>query len=287
MGNFGETNVLRQFFCVAILTALIGPALAQSGDWASDEFSRARLIAAEDSVGPEGTLTLGLEIELAPGWKTYWRSPGEGGLPPAFDWSPSNNVTAGVVSWPQPHRATTYGLDNFVYTERVILPITAQVDNPAEAANLHLHLDYAVCSDLCVPVRAELALRLPSRDGAQGAHGAAIKAALAQVPVMAGEASDVSIISAKPVVEGEKSFLDLHTRGYPAEEPSADIFIEAGYDFLFGRPEVTRLSGMDDYYRIRLPITYGTADKLSGQSISITLAGPKPVESTVKVGPVS
>ncbi|MBT5374174.1 MAG: hypothetical protein HOL06_05885 [Rhodospirillaceae bacterium] len=82
--------------------------------WAGEAESRVRLIAAQTGVGDGKTLKLGFQFSLQPGWKIYWRSPGDAGLPPEFDWSGSENLAATEVLWPAPKRYSAYGLDSII-----------------------------------------------------------------------------------------------------------------------------------------------------------------------------
>ena len=93
------------------------------GPWTGDEQARVRLIAA--GVGADGRLAAGIEIMLEPGWRTYWRTPGAAGIPPAIDFSASANLGAVEVSFPLPERHDDgYGVSN-VYEDGVLLPFTA------------------------------------------------------------------------------------------------------------------------------------------------------------------
>lgn len=132
--------------------------------WQSTPYGRTRLIAAMDGVGPSAqTLAFGWQLELADGWKTYWRSPGEAGLPPRFQWRKSGNIAALTVAWPMPERYSLYGYDTAVYRGEVVLPLTAALQQPGKPATLKLAVDYMVCKDVCVPLQASYALSLPAK----------------------------------------------------------------------------------------------------------------------------
>ena len=77
---------------VAWMLADLSTARAAAGPWAENAHSRVRLIAASEAVGEQGEVLLGLQFELQPGWKTYWRAPGDAGYPPKVDWSASANL---------------------------------------------------------------------------------------------------------------------------------------------------------------------------------------------------
>ena len=103
--------------------------LAASTDAYENTSISARLISVENGVAPNsGTLSLGLDIQLAEGWKAYWRSPGEVGLPPDVSWDGSENLASAQMLWPAPERFTAFGIENFGYKDRVVLPIQAVLE---------------------------------------------------------------------------------------------------------------------------------------------------------------
>ena len=81
------------------------------------------MLAASDRAGQAGEVHLGLQFRLDPGWKIYWRSPGDAGFPPSLDWQGSENLAEAAIQWPVPHRFTLFGLQTFGYGGEVVLPI--------------------------------------------------------------------------------------------------------------------------------------------------------------------
>ncbi len=124
----------------------------------------------------DGSRTAAVELVLEPGWKTYWRSPGDSGLPPAFDWDGSDNLADVTFHWPAPQAIRSGGTLTMGYHDRLVLPFTATPTDPARPVALNAAIDLGLCEKICVPAH----LRLSS----QGAGGpdAAITAALADVP---------------------------------------------------------------------------------------------------------
>ena len=122
----------------------------------------------------------GVEIRLKEGWKTYWRYPGDSGVPPVLDFSKSQNVKAVTVRYPAPTRFSDGGGGNSIgYMGVVILPLHVVAQDASKPVTLNLKLDYAVCEKLCVPVEAKLELMLT---GAETVNEAALNAAEARVP---------------------------------------------------------------------------------------------------------
>jgi DsbC/DsbD-like thiol-disulfide interchange protein len=124
-------------------------------------------------------LRAGIEIKLDTGWHTYWRDPGDSGVPPTFDFSGSDNVKSATVLWPAPERFSDgAGGTSVGYVGRVVLPVEVAPEDPAKQSLLHLKLGYAVCGNLCIPAEAKLQLALNGK----GAEDAAIEKAETRVP---------------------------------------------------------------------------------------------------------
>jgi DsbC/DsbD-like thiol-disulfide interchange protein len=154
---------------------------ADASPWVDDVQSAARVIAgrAQDESG-QRVLRAGVQIKLQPGWKTYWRYPGDSGIPPSFDFSASENVKTVTVWYPAPMRfADGAGGHSIGYQDNVILPLHIVPRDAAKPVTLRLKLDYAACEKLCLPVSASLQLEVT---GGESAHEAALAAAEAQVP---------------------------------------------------------------------------------------------------------
>jgi DsbC/DsbD-like thiol-disulfide interchange protein len=125
--------------------------------WQRDAHSAVRLLAGSRS----GTVLLGgVAIQLQPGWHTYWRTPGDSGVPPRFDFSKSDNVEAVTVLWPAPHKFDDgAGGTSLGYLKQIVLPLRIVAKNADKPVTLRASINYAVCEKLCIPVdsNAELA----------------------------------------------------------------------------------------------------------------------------------
>lgn len=156
---------------VLALAAVGGPACAASSDApkaSADDFASPPARSAASSArllsgGPQvrGPYRAGVEIELDPGTITYWRSPGEAGAPPAFDFSASVNVATVDVVYPAPKRIEEQGVFVAGYDSRVIFPLKVTPRDPAAPVRLSLSLNYSACGKICLPARAALSLVLP------------------------------------------------------------------------------------------------------------------------------
>jgi suppressor for copper-sensitivity B len=172
---------------IAALPAAGGTAaLAAGSDWVRTEQTALRLIAAVDGVGDSRTVTLGLQFHLKPGWKIYWRAPGDAGFPPAVDWSGSTNLGGTQILWPAPHRFDVSGLSNIGYKGDVVLPVQATLSEAGKPLSIKARVDYLTCDDVCIPYTATLALDLPASAAAPSGEAPLVSAAVAAVPRAAG-----------------------------------------------------------------------------------------------------
>jgi DsbC/DsbD-like thiol-disulfide interchange protein len=142
------------------------PAGAQDASaWQSEAHTAARLIAGALVDSSDATFVrAGVEIRLDPGWKTYWRYPGDTGVPPTFDFAGSENVKSAIVQWPAPEQFSDgAGGHSIGYTGDVILPLKVIPTVASQPSTLHVKLNYAVCGTLCVPAQAILRLALTGK----------------------------------------------------------------------------------------------------------------------------
>lgn len=164
---------------VAALFAAGGPGRAQI---AVDPY---RLSVLPGWRGADGVHVAALELRLAPGWNTYWRSPGEVGIPPQFDWRRSRNLKGVEIVWPAPRVIEKFGARAIGYTDVVILPLRVLPDRAGRDVVLNGQIGIGVCREVCLPVDLKVSLRLPA---AAGARDPRIVAALLSQPVPAAEA---------------------------------------------------------------------------------------------------
>jgi len=198
-------SMLRLIAPLAVATLIWLPGITSApaqdaSNWDTRAHTASRLIAGaaskshesknhgsknHESNSPDGKsgdgafLRAGIEIKLEPGWQTYWRDPGDSGAPPKFDFSASENVKSVSVLWPAPQRFPDGAGGNSIgYLNHVILPLHVVPTDDAKRTALRLKLDYDICSNICIPVEANLALRLSG----DGAEDAAIERAEIRVP---------------------------------------------------------------------------------------------------------
>ncbi|MGR3398073.1 MAG: protein-disulfide reductase DsbD domain-containing protein [Paracoccus sp. (in: a-proteobacteria)] len=103
-----------------------------------------------------GNRLAALELELEPGWKTYWRSPGDTGLPPQFDWQESGNLAGVTLHWPAPQPIRSGDTLEMGYHDRLVLPVTARPLVAGEPVDLRVQVELGLCHDICVPGHLDL-----------------------------------------------------------------------------------------------------------------------------------
>jgi DsbC/DsbD-like thiol-disulfide interchange protein len=157
------------------------PARAQDASaWQKEAHAATRLLAGTAFKTADVTaLRAGIEITLDSGWKTYWRYPGDSGVPPSFDFTGSDNMKSAQVEFPAPERFSDEAGGNSIgYMGDVILPLRVVPVDANRPVALHVKVNYAACGTLCVPTQATLDLTLTGH----GADEATLKKAEQQVP---------------------------------------------------------------------------------------------------------
>lgn len=198
------------------------------------------LITAENWVAPGASaISGGLSLSLVDGWKTYWRSPGEVGLPPEINFAGSENVASVEMLWPAPHRFTAFGIQNFGYSGDVVLPLSIQLETPGEPATLQANVNLLVCSDVCVPLNFDLTIELPGI-GVGGADAIDLSSAEQIARYAARVPSEVPtnfVSDIEAYVDENAQTLTVFSRGGDVFQ-APDIFPEmAGYT-AFGEPDI-------------------------------------------------
>jgi len=207
----------------------------------------------------------GVLVELAPGWKTYWRMPGDSGVPPDFTWTASQPARI-EVGYPTPARHADKSGEAVGYDREVLFPVTVTPDKPGNI-DLKLDLFFGVCKDICIPAQASASVSLgtSARDPLGSLRVDTARAAL-PTPGDAVTAAEVVMHDGKPALQ-----LTL-------KERPEDIFVESTTSAYFRAPVFS-----DDGRQALLPIgSLGDVSKLKGQALTITyLTGGKGHEQTL------
>jgi DsbC/DsbD-like thiol-disulfide interchange protein len=213
---------------VLMLIASASPAAASSSDWYAVEGGGIRLVTAGQA-DASGLIRGVLEIALKPGWKTYWRDPGDAGVPPTVDVAPSTNISAATLEYPPPQRFN----DGFAvwagYKEPVSLPVTFAAAKPGEPALIEADVFLGICETICIPVQARLSVD-PAADPDNQEDAAQVEAAFASLPEPARPDFGVTFI------HGQSGELLVQAH-IPGDPEGAEFFIAASDGYMFGTPE--------------------------------------------------
>jgi DsbC/DsbD-like thiol-disulfide interchange protein len=214
---------------VALLIVIIAlPAAAWTSAWAADAspwdgdtHAGLRLIAGSRT--NDATARAGIEIKLAPGWKTYWRYPGDSGVPPRFDFAGSQNVKSIEILWPAPHRFSDESGITIGYKDDVIFPLRIVPQDAAKPVLLRLKADYAVCEKVCIPAEGRAELMLDGRRSELDQHLAAFEA-LVPKRAKLGDGAPLAVRAVRRDTSGNRPrvIVDVAT---PGNAP-ADLFAE-------------------------------------------------------------
>lgn len=255
---------------VALLSLLVAsPVVAAATDWQElAPGAKARLISSNAATA-DGKVRVGLEIDMPPELKTYWRIPGETGIPTTFDFSRSEGVSDHSVHWPYPVIEATPDYTDFVYRGPTVIPIDLSTDGGSLTVDLDLIL--GICSDICVPAQASFSLpvSLAKSDPGQELR---IEQAVSLTPLAAPDDAVVGPVS----LDGEALSVVLHS---PDIDPASVIAATADPGVLFGAPQKSPDNGI-----VILPLLGGDGQTLVGQPIEITYmtpAGPYWVEREI------
>jgi DsbC/DsbD-like thiol-disulfide interchange protein len=269
--------VLASLLAASAGLALASPAVAAVGDWGQGQRAQARLLAS--GVDADGRLSAAVEIVLPGGWRTYWRNPGDAGVPPVIDLSASRNVANPMVDFPVPVREDEGDdvVDN-VYRDRVVLPISAVVPDRKRPAELSIDLKLGVCQEVCVPdeVTASLTIDPGATDAAAGAAIATARAAVPGAPVPGTFALDK--VTREGGTDGHPVF---RFEGVVPDAARALLFIEAPEGWAPYTPEFQaddsgRASYLVKFSRLGSPVP------IAGAKFRVTISsGKRAIDQTL------
>lgn len=244
------------------LTCAASPAIAQT---MPEDVAEVSLLPGWRT--ERGTHMAALRIDLAPGWKTYWRSPGDAGIPPVFRWTGTRNVSTAAVHWPVPKVFDQAGMRSIGYGGSVIIPIELGLRDARDAARLAGEIEIGVCHDICIPYSTTVAAALP----AGGSADPRIAAALGDQPATA-RASGAGPLACRidPISDGIAltAQLDIPRLGpdetVVAELPGTDLWIS---------PAETRRDGTTLTTRVEIVPPDGGPVALDRGALRLTVIG--------------
>lgn len=260
--------------CLAIQTT---QAVAMTTAWTQGHHVKTRLVTGADPTGDQLRRIVAVHMRLDPGWKTYWRNPGNsGGIPPSFDLSGSTNLASFTVRYPVPKRYEDQTGTTFGFKGDVMFPIEVIPRDPGQPIELKLNAFFGVCEEICIPV--ELALRETLLPAAFRSLTPALASTLANVPLDMTGLSDherneqpraVKVIAK---LDGDQPHLVVHAQDGVANTISDVLPVPHG-DVFMGIPKrIGGVGGGAIAYRLPLMST-GDAKRLRGGAVDLVVIG--------------
>lgn len=257
MGTMKKARTLTTLTLAALLFA--GGAMAQT-----DVF-RAQLRAGWQT--ERGSQMVAFHLTLLDGWKTYWRAPGDAGIPPQFDWSGSTNVKSVRFHWPRPQVFSVGGMQTVGYSHELVLPVEVIPLDASKPVGLKAAVDLGVCSDICVPASFTVTSDLPR----PGAGDETIRRALRQRPATAKEAG---VTSATCAIMPQKDGLRLTaTVTMPSTGGDEVVVVEPGLAGVWVSPADVTRKGNQLRAEVDLVGPSGGGFALQRDSIILTVLG--------------
>ena len=258
------------------LAGSAAPVLAGGLPAASASFSHSDLTLHPGGFA-NGTWTAGLEIVIKGNWKTYWRMPGDAGIPPQFDWSGSKNLKSVKVLWPAPERYNDAAGESIGYKHHVAFPLVVTPLDTGKPATLSLKLFYAICEDVCIPAEASLSVTLKP---VASAPGAVVAKYLKRVP--AGRVDGLQLVSASLTKAAGKPALKVVLSGGKVTG-TTEIFVEGNDDLYFAKPVAQPASGTTRTFILAIS-GLDKPEKISARPLTLTIiSGEARLERAVRL----
>ena len=291
-GNFKAKTIYRFLIVIflSLSTVFLTPGMvfAASSPWWTTDQGAVRLIASSNAVGEGSQLHLGLHFNMKPGWKIYWRSPGDAGFPPQLDWSGSENLGQMTIDWPAPTRFSVIGLETLGYKEEVVFPLTLKPLESGKTVKIRSKVRYLTCDEICIPYEATLALSLPPGPEVSSPEAYLINEFRARVPE---KVNDLKSSISSVVVNGPPGKQVLRITAEALDNP--DLIIEGPPGFGFGKVAIIEeeINGKLVFAtKILLSPRSSRSDNskdLVGKNITLTLLGSAKRGIEYKVKPKS
>ena len=277
---FSSRMIARLCLGLVLGAALGQPALAANASaspWIDSANSKARLVAGTVELAGRPALVAGIQLRMSSGWKTYWKSPGDSGVPPSFDWSGSTNLKHAEVLYPAPHRFAEANGWAIGYDDEIVFPVKITPEREGEPVELKLAFDYGLCKDLCIPNDVTLGLAV----GADVGKGDAllIEMFLARVPKAGapGELPEVSQVEASFDADAPKLVV---TASFPPGATATDLFIDAGDVFV----PMPKALGPPEGGKQRFAVNFVSASEaaaIKGKPLALTLVSDQGATATI------
>ncbi len=260
--------------CGLILS--IDAARAASSDWVETEGGRIRLTAlAPDE---EGTIRAVLDVDLLPGWKTYWRDPGDAGVPPSVGIDGSTNIKGLKLEFPPPERVDDGYSIWAGYTYPVAFPLTLTQERPGEASVLEADVFLGICESICIPFQTHFSVAIDADHEPSGFETRLVEKAHAGLPEAPGEEFRI-------VDSGLSDSQDALVVSVAHPDPNAEteVFLTGPSGWYFDIPENTGNDGEVSTFRIPI-VDSPEGQSLSGQSVQLLVkAAKRSMETQIRI----
>jgi DsbC/DsbD-like thiol-disulfide interchange protein len=244
-------------------------AIESQSPWVASADSKVRLVSGGVDLDGQPRLIAGVQLRMDGGWKTYWRNPGDSGVPPSFDFAGSKNLKQAEVLYPAPHRFADANGTAIGYDDEVTFPVKITPERDGQPIELRLALSYGLCKNLCIPNDVSLALELPADAASHPGDAALLEAALARVPKASAPNGLPRIEAVAANLDGPQPEL-LVDALFASKATGIDLFIDAGETFV---PVPKPLGALADGKQ-RFAVTFASpkeAAAIEGKVLTLTL----------------
>lgn len=258
---------------VLIGTAVPAVALAARSEWSPADEAKLRLLIVANE---DGRIDGGVEIQLEPGWYTYWRNPGEAGVPPVFDFSGSDNVESVEVHFPAPVRYDDGTSVSLIYRDEIVFPLSVMPIDASAPVTLRLSAQFGVCSTICIPTSATSEVTLEPGAASDPLANARLREFERRIPTTP-EPGRLDIESV--AIDGEALLIDVRM----PDSDYSDLFAEPPAGWYIGQPSfVERTEGVS---RFRLSLAGKPRDtQIAGQEFRfVAVAGGEAIEESFEI----
>ncbi|MFO7477729.1 MAG: protein-disulfide reductase DsbD family protein [Methyloceanibacter sp.] len=259
------------------VTPIAVAANASASHWVDSTNSKVRIVSGLVERDGKQAPMAGVQLRMNPQWKTYWKNPGDSGVPPAFDWSGSTNLKSAEVLYPAPHRFVEADGWAIGYVDEIVFPVKVTPEREGEPVELQLAFDFGLCKDLCIPNAVTLGLIVEPDTGKGDAR--LIESFLARVPKAAAPGVFPELSKVDVRLDGNAPELVIEA-AFPPGATGTDLFIDAGEVFV----PIPKALGPLEGDKQRFAVTFASAEEVSaikGRPLSFVLVSDQGATETV------
>ncbi|MEX1060542.1 MAG: protein-disulfide reductase DsbD domain-containing protein [Methyloceanibacter sp.] len=240
---------------------------ASASPWIASTNSKVRLVSGMVDLDGKSTLLAGVQLRMNSGWKTYWKNPGDSGVPPGFDWSGSKNLKHAEVLYPAPHRFADANGTAIGYDDEVVFPVKLTPEREGEPIELKLAFAYGLCKDLCIPNDVSLGLALAA-DAGKG-DALLLENFLTRVPKPAKSGALPEVNGVEANLDGEAPELVVDAV-FPPGATGNDLFVDAGDVFIPVPRPLGPVAGGEQRFAVSFASPSESA-AVKGKTLALTL----------------